>query len=267
MRLLAGPALLALAGLALADVTFTEKTNETRTFILKPNESKRVRTMAVAIKGRQIKFAETDAETGKVVLIDIFDAEKCLQIDASPENKTFAEVNKAALDKRVEQATKRVENFEAKMGPLPPERKALLEKYVFLTKKVLGLLKEPPKVEMSKTGEKQKIGAFDCERVVIKEANEKGEMVTVFDCWMTEQLQGWSSYLDFFTAYKAFSPAVLEKMKELKGLHVKGTFTPYYFDGDAYTEQNEFDNSDAKEGEVKPEEFTIPADYKNPTKK
>ena len=130
-----------------------------------------------------------------------------------------------------------------------------------MTKKVLGMLPTAPKVELSKTGEKEKIGDWDCERVVIKEENDKGEMEVIFDCWVTEKITGWNAYADMFAAYKAFSPGVLEKMKEVKGFHVKGMFTLFYFDGDGYTEKNEVDNSDVKETAVSEAEFTIPSTF------
>lgn len=268
MRLFAVPAVLVLAGLVLADETFTEKDTVTLTYVLKANlTNKSARTTVVSIKGKKVKMAETDPNSGKVIHIFIYDAEKNVGKDISPDNKTYAERTPEQFAKRIEDATKKAADLEAKLDKVAPDRKEMVEGYIWRTKNVLGLLKEAPKVELSKTGEKQKIGEYDCERVVIKEANAKGEMQVVFDVWMTEKIGGFSAYVDFFAAFKTFSAGVLEKMRELKGFHVKGSFIPYYCEKDPFTELNEFDNSDVKEGDLKAEDFEVPADYKNTSKK
>lgn len=266
MRFLATPVLLFLAALAAADVTFTEKAKVTTSTILKANDSRATTVNAAAIKGRFLKLAATD-DTSKPSRIFIFDGETTSQRDVNPRKESYSELEAEGFTSRIEAAKKRVAEYEPRAAALTGDKKARLERYLWLTKKVLGLLPEAPKVELTRPGEKQKIGEWECERVVITEANEKGEMETVFDCWMTEQLDGWNAYLDFYAAYCAFSPAVLAKMKEVKGFHVKGTFVPYYFDGDAYVETNEIDNSDVRKVEVNASEFTVPEKYKNTSKR
>ncbi|MEK7469773.1 MAG: DUF4412 domain-containing protein [Planctomycetota bacterium] len=266
MRLFATTALFFLAAFAVADVTFTEKDKVTTSTILKSNDSRVATTNAASIKGRKMKLAATD-DAAKPTRVFIFDGEKTLQRDTFPRKETYAEVTAEGFASRAEAARKRVLDVESKVDSMTGDAKKNRMRYIWLTKKVLGMLTETPKVELARTGEKQKIGEWDCERIVIKEENEKGEMEAVFDCWMTEQLEGWNAYLDFYSAYRAFSPAVLEKMKELKGFHVKGTFTPYYFDGDAFLETNDVDNSDVKRVELAAEDFEVPATYKNTGKK
>ncbi|KAF0245215.1 MAG: hypothetical protein FD180_1762 [Planctomycetota bacterium] len=266
MRILTATALLFLAALATADVTFTEKAKVTTSSILRANDSRATTTNAASIKGRKMKLAATD-DAAKPTRVFIFDGEKTLQRDTFPRKETYGEVTAEGFTNRVDAAKKRVEDFETKVESLTGDKQARMSNYIWHTKKVLGLLTQTPSVELKRTGEKQKIGEWDCERIVITEENAKGEMETVFDCWMTEQLEGWNAYLDFYAAYRAFSPAVLEKMRELKGFHVKGTFIPYYFDGDAFLETNEVDNSDVKKVDLAAAEFEVPANYKNTTKK
>ncbi len=262
------PALLFLAaGIAAADVVFTEKAKVTTSSILRQNDSRNTTTNSAAIKGRLLKLAATDDPGAKPSRVFLFDGEKCVQRDTSPRKEMYSELAADYFPQRAEAAKKRVAEYEPKIETLTGEKQARMTKFVWYTKKVLGMLPEAPKVELSRTGEKQKIGDWDCERVVITEANQKGEMEPVFDCWMTEQLDGWGAYLDFYTAYRAFSPAVLEKLKEVKGFHIKGTFIPYYFDGDGMLETNEFDNSDVKKADVPATEFEVPSNYKNMTKK
>ncbi|MCE9580920.1 MAG: hypothetical protein K8T20_00230 [Planctomycetes bacterium] len=168
--LIVSSALLVLAGLAVADVSFIERTKEARTAVLKASDSKQPRMNAVYLQGKKVKFAETDEQTGKQVRISIFDGEKMTQKDANPLNQTYSELDAAYLAKRVESVKTRVADFETKLPSIPEDRRPRLARYIYLTKKVLGLLAEAPKVEMTKVGEKQKIGNWDCERFVIKEA-------------------------------------------------------------------------------------------------
>lgn len=267
MRSFLPAALLLVAGLATADVVFTEKAKVTTSSILRQNDSRTTTTNYAAIKGRMLKLAATDDPGAKPSRVFLFDGEKSLQKDTNPRKETYSETAADYFPQRAEAAKKRVADYEPKIETLTGEKQARMVKYVWYTKKVLGLLPEAPKVELSRTGEKQKIGEWDCERIVITEANPKGEMETVFDCWMTEQIEGWNAYVDFYAAYRAFSPAVLEKLKDVKGFHVKGTFVPYYFDGDAYHETNEVDNSDVRKADVPATDFEVPATYKNTTKK
>ncbi|NUN50510.1 MAG: hypothetical protein HUU15_16985 [Candidatus Brocadiae bacterium] len=260
-------AVLLLAGFALADLRFTEKSVDSNTAVLKATESKKPRTTTVALKGNRVKFSETDDPTAKPSRETLFDVDKTTQQDLNPRSKSYSELDGAFLAARVESAKKRVADLDAKVGTFQGDRKARVEKWLFLTKKVLGQLDPAPKVELKRTGEKQKIGAFDCERVVIEEANETGAMEVVFDCWMAESGEGWATYAGMYGAYRAFSPGVLEAMKEIKGFHVKGRFTLFYLDDPGWIQATEFDNSDARVDEVKDEEFVVPADYKNTTRK
>lgn len=257
---------LALAGLALADMRFTEKSKDEHSYLLgNGGEKKAPRTTTVALKGRKVKFSENDDPTAAPFRVSYFDGETGDFRDSNPRKKNFSVLTAAKMKERSDKAQARVKDLEGKLKLMSGEKKARTERYIWLSKKNLGQLPEPPKVELQRTGEKQKLGSFDCERVVIREADVAGQMQVVFDCWMTEQAEGWAAYADMYAAYKAFSPAVLEKMKEVKGFHVKGYFEVFWFEGDY--QKTTFDNSDAAAGEVPDAEFQIPADYADTTPK
>ena len=261
----AAAVLLVLAGLAGADLRFTEKASDQTSDLINGKDSKAPRVTVVEVKGHLVKFIENDDPTAKPRRVVIFDGTKQTQKDVNPRGKTFAEFGPDYLNKRTEDAKVRVGKLEDGLEDLTGEKKTRTEKLIWYSKKVLGLLVKAPAVEMTRTGEKQKIGVFDCERIVIKEEDPAGQMQVVFDCWMTEAAEGWTAYADMYSGYKAFSPGVLEKMKELKGIHVKGTFELFWLEGQLV--RSVFDNSDAKVMELPDEGFLVPADYSNTSKK
>lgn len=266
MRPFAAAVLCLAAGLATADVVFTEKAKVTTAKVLRQDDSRATTTNSASIKGRMLRLAQVDDPGAKPVRVFIFDGAQNLQRDLNPRKETYGEMKAEEFTARVEAAKKRIADYEPKVEALNGDKKMRLEKWIWNTKRVLGMLPEAPKVEL-KRGEKKKIGEWDCEQVTISEADAAGRMTVVFDCWMTEQLDGWNAYLDFYTAYRAFSPAVLEKLKEVKGFHIQGTIIPFYFDGDGYFETNEIDNTDVRKAEVPATEFDVPAGYKmNPRK-
>ncbi|MCC6740735.1 MAG: hypothetical protein IT452_16960 [Planctomycetia bacterium] len=266
MRPFAAAVLFLAAGLATADVVFTEKAKVTTAKVLRQDDSRSTTTNSASVKGRLLRLAQVDDPGAKPVRVFLFDGEKSLQRDLNPRKDTYGEMKPEEFTARAEAAKKRVADYEPKVEALNGDKRIRLERWIWNTKRVLGMLPEAPKVEV-KRGEKKKIGEWDCEQVTILEADAAGKMTVVFDFWMTEQIDGWGAYLDFYTAYRAFSPAVLEKMKELKGFHVQGTIVPFYFDGDGLFETNEIDNSDARKADVPAADFEVPASYKLNTKK
>jgi hypothetical protein len=252
-------ALLALAGIAVADLRFTEKSKDEIFEFLSGKQSKAPRKTVVALKGRVVKFSEFDGADQNAKREVIFDAAAPVQKDMNPRSRTWFEENAEELKAKAEKAKAKTAEWEKKLPLMSGDKKKSVEKHVWTVKKNLGLLEKAPKVELKRTGEKQKIGEYECERIVIEEADETGAMQAVFDCWMTEALEGWSVYADMYAAYHAFSPAVLEKMKEVKGFHVKGKFTVFWITGQQ--QKTEFDNSDVKVVDVPEAEFQVPADF------
>lgn len=260
----AAVSLFAVAGLAVADLRFTEKSSDDILQLRTGKTSRAPRNTVVALKGRVVKFSENDGADAKPHMETVFDAAKLAQWTSNPRTKKYSEITQEGLKAQEDKAKADIASLEKKLPLMSGEKKKNTEKYIWLVKKMLGLLPEAPKVELKRTGEKQKVGNFECERVVIEEADETGAMQVVFDCWMTEAVDGWGVYADMYGAYRAFSPGVLAKMKEMKGFHVKGTFTVFWLTGEL--QKTTFDNSDASVAEVQDAEFQVPSDFTNTSK-
>src|SRR5687767_8774290 len=111
----AAVSLFALAGLAAADLRFTEKSRDEILQLRTGKTSRAPRNTVVALKGRTVKFSENDGADAKPHRESIFDAANVVQKDANPRTKTFSELNQEGLKAREAKAKTDIEGLEKKL--------------------------------------------------------------------------------------------------------------------------------------------------------
>ncbi|MCZ6795176.1 MAG: hypothetical protein O7J95_16350 [Planctomycetota bacterium] len=183
--------------------------------------SRRVRqTLTVSVSGEQLLLEQYGerAESGSPRLESIhvlrLDRDPPVIWQFSPDRATYREfrgdLNKHQRDRDVHE--KGLLDF-ARTLPRRQRQKVLADHY---------LRADGYREVIVRRGERQKILGRDCERVVV---TENGRQIVDVYVSVAEELAGGRSFFDLYRRLGAFSTEVLEKLKDIKGLPLKGSIT------------------------------------------
>jgi len=95
------------------------------------------------------------------------------------------------------------------------KKKTYSERKLSQSLQLMKMFKQNQVIELKDTGNKKKIGKYDCHEYII---TNKGQLVNYTqEMWVTKEIKIMKEFKDIFDAFKQYSPEMSEKLASLDG--------------------------------------------------
>ena len=187
-----------------------------------PMAGKRSETEEQKILYRSGMMKTIDLDTGRMTILRM---DKGLMWEVDPEDSTYTEITFAEMEEMAAEGKERMAKakaeMEAQMEDMSPEEQKLMEK--LMGGKMAALMgAEEGSVELSvrRTGEKEKIGGYTCERTIVT-ANDD----PFVEMWVTDEFDLGGQLFAFYEKMNLFKHEPTEELEQFKGFPMKTVFT------------------------------------------
>ena len=192
-----------------------------------------------------------DLSTGEMTILRM-DKELMWQVDAEDSTYTevtFAEMEKASAEGKEQWAKARAEMME-EMKDMPPEQRKLVEKMMESKMSTLMGAEEAVELSLKRTGNKENVGGYDCEYIVIT-ANDD----PFVEMWVTDTFDLGGELFNFYEKMSLFQYEPTKELLGFKGFPMKTVFNMEMGMG---TVQNVTTVSKVMKTSLKESEFDLP---------
>jgi len=154
----------------------------------------------------------------------VFRLDKSLMYEIHPTEKTYSEITFAELEAAMKgmtgQLDEKMAEMKKQMEGLPPEQRKMMEQ--MMGSKMPGMAGAQGSMEVTNTGQSQRVGGYTCSKFVIKQG--ANEVATV---WATREVSGFESMRNDFSEFSKrlainnIASAMAEAMKKVDGFPIQ----------------------------------------------